>query len=321
MKRVLNAIISLLILLVTVGIPLYIYRAPLTSLWNNWYAQNYPCRRPIAYHLGIFDARFGISKEIFLKDIQIAEQIWEKPIGHELFAYRLNGEVTVNLIYDYRQEATVKLRALGFAVDENKNSYDALKVKYETLTKNVQPDKASLDERIKNFKTQNLAFNREVEKWNQQGGAPKYVYDTLQTEEARLKAESAAIKTAQTAYNTEVDSINALVLVLNRLGDALNMQVAHYNQVGAERGKEFEEGLYQSGPNGREIDIYQFDNNQKLIKVLAHELGHALGLNHNPNPKAIMYELNQGTNDKLTPDDVAALQQRCQISNATANSR
>jgi len=311
-----NKILSIIVFLAMLGGGAYIFRAPLTRLWADLYAQFFPCRSPITYHIGTFDARFGISRETFLKDIQVAEKIWEKPIGRELFAYRPDGNLTVNLVYDYRQEATIKLRSLGYSVDESKSSYDALKQKYEALTKSYQQNKASLDQRVKDFEARNQAFAAEVARWNRQGGAPKDVYATLQAEQAALAAEADAIKAAQAALNTTVDSINALAVVLNRLGDALNLQAAHYNEVSKERGSEFEEGLYQSGPEGREIDIYQFDNTQKLVKVLAHELGHALGLEHVSDPKAIMYKFNQGTNEKLTADDLKALQARCGIPSA-----
>jgi len=45
--------------------------------------------------------------------------------------------------------------------------------------------------------------------------------------------------------------------------------------------------------------------------VLAHEMGHALGLEHVADAQAIMYKINQGKRLSLTEDDIAALNAQC----------
>lgn len=287
-----------------------------------------PCEQPIGYALDAFDGRFGISRSDFLRAIREAEQIWEKPIGKELFTnisatstsfdsaqdnVPTGGTLKISLIYDARQQATETLRAYGMVIRDSKESYAALKTSYEALLAEYARSKAVFDAEIAALNERERRYNEEVALWNSRGGAPKAEYDRLNAEKEAINQLIAKADLMRSDLNTKVDRINAMVLVLNRLAATLNLQVAEYNEIGSAGGKEFEEGVYRSNQSGQEIIIYQFDDRAKLVRVLAHELGHALGIDHLADPKAIMYRLNQGTNEKLTPDDLAALKKRCNI--------
>lgn len=313
MSRILWIIVTVLVL----GVLLYTYRTPLEKRFGGFLASVQdiyaPCKKPILYSLGAFDARFGISKKDFLEAVQEAEAIWEKPIGKELFAYAQDGRLAVNLVYDYRQEATSKLKSLGLAVDESRSSYDALQRKYEEIKYLLEQEQAQYDSSVAAFNKRLDAYNNDVQNWNDKGGAPRAEFARLEAEKTALDAELVGVKNLQGRVNGYVDEINALVVVLNRMAGALNVDVGKYNTVGASRGEEFTEGVYQSDASGQKIDIYEFSNRAKLVRVLAHELGHALGMSHVAGATSIMYKLNQGTNEKLSPQDLAALKSKCGI--------
>ncbi|MCR4331047.1 MAG: matrixin family metalloprotease, partial [Patescibacteria group bacterium] len=272
-----------------------------------------PCEKPITYTLGSFDDRFGLSREAFLSAIEEAEAVWEKPIGKELFTYEESGKLKVNLIYDYRQQATNKLEGLGIVVKENRASYDELKAKYEALSREYTRAKADYDVRVASFTEKKDSYDQEVQYWNKKGGAPKKEYEQLQEEKTALQTELAEIQRLEVSLHEDVENINSLVVVLNRLVISLNLSVEKYNEIGASRGEEFTEGDYQESGGKQEINIYEFSNRDKLVRVLAHEFGHALGLQHVENPQAIMYRLNTSTNEKLTDDDLKELKARCAI--------
>lgn len=302
-----------LILLIIVGAVAYAYRGPLAVGWTQLYSRYFPCKQPLTYSIGSFDTRFGMTKEKFLEAVKEAEAIWETPVKKELFAYAPEGKLTINLVFDYRQEATEKMQALGLSVDDDQASYDALRAKYAALKQEFQARKAEYDSVVASVEERHAAYNAEVAQWNNKKGAPKDVYDRLNAESAALKVEVTRIRSLEGELREVQESLNALVTVINQVANNINASADEFNRIGKERGEEFTEGLYTSDRSGQKIDIFQFSDRKKLVRVLAHELGHALALEHVEDPKAIMYRLNQGTNSELAEADIAAVKTQCKM--------
>lgn len=305
--------IETLLLVILVAALAYLERGQLGYTYRLVSDRLYPCASPITYTIGNYDARFGISEDEFKKAIADAEALWETAAGKELFEYKDTGALEVSLVYDSRQEATDKLKKLGLVVKNDRASYDLLKAKYDSLEVSYKKKKASYDAKVAAYETKRDAYDAEVSSWNSKGGAPRDVYSRLQASKAQLTADLAAIRATETGLNEDIGTINALVEELNRLATSLNITASEFNQVGANRGEEFTEGIYQNSSDGENIDIYQFDSKEKLVRVLAHELGHALSLNHVESPKAIMYRLNQGLGVTLAAEDIAELTARCRL--------
>ena len=272
-----------------------------------------PCGTPVTYSLGAIDSRFGISKDVVRADVQEAETIWEKPSGKNLFQYaESGGDVTVNFVYDNRQAATDKLKTAGVALGDSKATYEALKTEYTTLESRIKTEQATYESRVATYKQDEENYNANVTTANRHGGASPAEYSTLTEQRTALANELAAIQTLERALNADIEILNALATTLNKLIVELNLNVEKYNRTGSSLG-EFEEGLYKSSGGVETIDIYEYQTHAELVRVLAHELGHARGFDHVADQKAIMYKINASGTLVATPADLAELNRVCKF--------
>ena len=96
---------------------------------------------------------------------------------------------------------------------------------------------------------------------------------------------------------------------LNELREIKTHSENKYTVKEAEQSNE----IYFSDGKNAEIDIYEFSNREKLVRVLTHELGHALELEHVEDEEAIMYKFNHDNNQTLTEADLAELRVKCEV--------
>lgn len=291
----------------------YYYKENIGRFLREIINQIQPCQRPITYSIVNIDPRFGLTKTELLNNVKQAEKIWESPINKQLFEYSSTGDLKISLTYDYRQKATDALRKIGIVINDDQSTYDTLKNKYDVLIVSYNNKKAQIDTLVAAYNSDKSAYEKDVTTWNNRGGAPKEEYNILEQRRIDVNNQITIINQTKTSLNELVDTINSTGLILNKLITTLNLHVNTYNTVGASTGKEFNEGEYISNVNGTSINIFQFNDQNQLVRVLAHELGHALGLGHLDNQKAIMYYLNEGMNEKLTTDDLIALKKKCGI--------
>ncbi|TSC70329.1 MAG: peptidase M10A and M12B matrixin and adamalysin [Parcubacteria group bacterium Gr01-1014_46] len=302
-----------IVFLVAVVVFGYFYRDQIQNIWSQSLTRYFPCRTPISYSIGSFDKKFGVSEKDFLGALEDAEDIWEKTINKDLFKHVAEGSLKVNLIYDVRQDTTLQLKNMGVVVENTRGSYDSMKLRYDSLIAQYNEEKRIFESRLADFEVRKRAYDVEVTAVNKRGGANKETFNRLNTEKNYLNQEIIYINQLQANLNQKAENINALTTTLNQLATNLNLNVKKFNTIGSSLGGEFEEGTYSSDVNGQRIDIYQFENRSKLVRVLAHELGHALGLEHLEDSKAIMYRLNNGYNEKATASDILQLKNLCGI--------
>ena len=308
MNKLKNIFLTILLLMLV-----FLFREPLKTQWEIVSEILYPCKNPIAYSVGAFDTRFGISEEDFLKAIKEAEAIWEEPIGRELFSYELGGNLKVNLIYDYRQDATQTLQELGLTVDQSKASYNEIEKRYELMVSQFEKNKSIFTSRAANFELSKKTYEDAVKQANRQRNVSQKEIDRLGAERDSLENEIEILNEMQADLQKEADDINVIAGVLNNLAKTLNLNIARYNDVGEVFSEEVTQGGYERHGKGEGITVFQYFTYDKLVRVLAHELGHALSLDHLDDPESIMYWLSEGDNNVITTSDLLAIKTRCGI--------
>lgn len=288
------------LLLIGVGIVMFFPRLPK------------PCDDPLTYRLGRIDEKFDITRAEFSRALKKAAAVWGKPLSRDLFREDPRGKIEINLIYDYRQETSDKLKDINQKMDGTNTSIESMKIRYENLKSEREHKIATLENEAHAYNNRLNAYNANVESWNRQGGAPQQEHIRLMSEKNELDSLRESLKIRQDDINRLGDAMNTVMKVVNATVTGHNENVDHYRDVGSRLAGEFVEGFFKSKEGRQSITIYHFDNEAKLVRVLVHEFGHALGLDHSRNPDSVMYRLNQSDSSELTTEDIAVLKARCE---------
>lgn len=279
-------------------------------VWKN--ILKVPCSSPIEYSIGKVDPRFGVPETEFKNDIAQASAVWGKSIGKTLFEYNPEGELEINLVYDDRQKITQAEKVLKSDIDKTSGVADSVKQEYKSLEDRYAISRKLYESEVSGFNQAQSDYNREVEYWNARGGAPESEYEKLTALKGALVQRRNILEAERVRMNGIGDQINALIDKYNLLIGHINSNVSAINNDGL-AGTQFEEGVYISDESGERINIYQFETKAYLIRVLAHELGHSINLDHNSNPHSIMNPVNREESLRLSAEDLASLKTECQI--------
>lgn len=257
-----------------------------------------PCSDEITYSVGIINPIYNLKEQELKEILKDIGGVWSQTTGKNLFKHSKDGNITVNIIYDEQQQFL------------NKEQSASSRIRLEKLSfKTAEDELLRFQKRYEQKKNE---YDGLIEKYNRLRKSP-----ALKTTRGKLERKAEEINQTRNELNDLGSRINEKAAVVNRISSRIEQMIADYNKSYSSP-QEFNQGNYQKTIDGEMINIYSYGDLDELRLVLAHEMGHALGLQHVQNSKSVMYYLmqNQQTDSlAFTKEDIIALKSRCGANN------
>jgi predicted Zn-dependent protease len=272
------------------------------------------CEEPLSWRIGRLDSSFGVTESRLKQIVAEAANLWSRAAGRKLLAYSESGDLAINLIYSEEQQLTEDEQRLSGQIREMRLKYYAYRIEYQKMEHEYAEKISQYNNALTKYEEFVKEYKRKMSRWSSESVLPKEVDDHLKNLRKNIEYWQSQEEVELDTLNTHISEMQELSTELNEYADDVNKLIHVYNKNFTDR-KTFHQGVYIQAGDQKKINIYQFEDMDKLRLVLAHEIGHALGLKHVSNPQSVMY-FQMGTqnsrNLNLSKEDIQAIRDRCE---------
>ncbi|MEX0662801.1 MAG: matrixin family metalloprotease [Balneolaceae bacterium] len=273
-----------------------------------------PCENPLTYRFGEIDTRFGITEEEVKQAMNSASTLWANAMDRPLAVFDEEGDVIINLVYDNRQEMVDgELRFRG-RIQSEQTLTDQLQDEYDRKKREFDQQSEKYVELARRTTAKLNELNRWVREKNESGGIREDELENFEQQKTEVEQMQTEVLRGRESLDRQANEINRLSDRLNRRIDDKNKLIDEYNEEFAGENR-FAKATFQRVGDGGVITVNQFMSKSELPLLMAHELGHALGLDHVSNPRSVMHGQMGGQQIDpivhLTNEDQEAIQSRC----------
>lgn len=308
----------LLLIFATIFLAAGVYIFQPISAGVEAFSKTTPCSQPLSYTIGKIDTRFSITEDELEEAVKKAVSVWNSGTDTIFLTARegepLQNDITIQMVYDDRQERTdrevrfrERIRSQQIRLDNQQINHDKKREVFDQRSKDYQVFAENTSEKLDEL-------NEWVTEKNDTGGFTGTDLDRFTQRKKEVEKAQEKVRLKQQELDVLARSINNEMDELNEKFEVHNKLIDQYNEEFA-GDLRFAKATFQKTSAGGVVTVNQFMNEKELILILAHELGHALGVSHLNQPKAVMYSLmgSQQINPvvQLTQSDIEAVMQLC----------
>lgn len=285
--------------------------------------------------IGTIDEYYSskLNKEELKQILNEIELQFESQLGFDVFNYSITGK-PIDIMYMPPLKLEKSIERKTMRLKDKKEKIDELRSLFPEEQKRIEEFQETLNKFASHINEMTKSLNNYVKDANKRRDFTSAEYNNVQMfvknkqnrinrEIQNLRKERRVLRRMRDKYNKKISTMNSLVNEYNRLSNQITRMSRGVTKV---KGRTF--GLqevtlntyYKDGKKVKEknvknsmtkIEIYGYETRNKLKAVLAHEIGHLVGVPHINVQNALMNPLlqqNQVDNLSLIKADIRNFQ-------------